>query len=203
MLLSVTGASGTGKSTVLEALRHVDFGAPVTCVEFDSIGVPAGADTAWRHGAIERWVRVALDAQERGEHLLLFGQAAPGELLAAPSADLLDGIAICVLTTSPQVQEERLTGRGEPAESLVHHLRFGEWFRHHSEDPRHEPEVIRVDTTIPMAWSRWEGLPRDDPRWPVTVLNTDPLTPAGVADAVEEWARGNLAGTESPEPRGR
>lgn len=193
MLLSVTGASGTGKSTALEALRDVEFGVPVTCVEFDSIGVPEGADTAWRHGAIEDWVRFAIEAESRGEHVVLFGQAPPGELLAAPSADRLDGIAICVLASSPEVQEARLIGRGEPADSLVHHLRFGQWFRRHAEDPQYAPEVIRVDTLVPMAWSRWAGLSGGDPRWPVTVLDTDPLSPAGVAGAVEEWARDALA----------
>ena len=203
MLLSVTGASGTGKSTALDLLREVDFGTPVVCVEFDSIGVPEGADTAWRHDATERWVRVALEAQSRREHVLLFGQVPPGELLAVPSAEQLDGIAICVLAASPQVQEARLIGRGEPADSLVHHLRFGQWFRRHSEDPQHAPEVIRVDTPVPMDWSRWETLSGDDPRWPVTVLDTDALSAGEVAERIEAWARENLADVESAEPRGR
>jgi hypothetical protein len=159
MLLSVTGASGTGKSTALELLREVDFGTPVVRVEFDSIGVPDGADTAWRHDATERWVRFA--------------------------------------------QEARLIGRGEPADSLVHHLRFGQWFRRHSEDPQHAPEVIRVDTPVPMDWSRWETLSGDDSRWPVTVLDTDALSAGEVAERIEAWARENLADVESAEPRGR
>lgn len=193
MLLSVSGVSGMGKSTALEALQEADFGVPVRCVEFDSIGVPDGADTAWRHGAIEHWVRVALDAQRDGAHLALFGQVPPGELLAAPSADQLDGIAICVLASSPEVQQERLIGRGEPADSLVHHLRFGQWFRRHAEDPGHAPEVIRVDSAVPMVWSRWEGLSADDPRWPVSVIDTDGLTPADAAREVEDWIRRMLA----------
>lgn len=193
MLLSVTGVSGMGKSTALEVVRDADFGVPVRCVEFDSIGVPEGADTAWRHGAIEHWVQVALDAQRDGEHLALFGQVPPGELLAAPSADQLDAIAICVLASSPEVQRERLIGRGEPADSLVHHLRFGQWFRQHAEDPSHVPEVIRVDSTVPMVWSRWEDLSAEDPRWPVSVIDTDDLTPADAARQIEDWIRRMLA----------
>ncbi|MFE6996686.1 AAA family ATPase [Microbacterium sp. NPDC057659] len=195
MLLSVTGASGTGKSTALDALSRVDLGRQVTCVEFDSIGVPEGADASWRHGAVEHWVRFAIDAQGRGEHVLLFGQVPPGELLAAPSSDRLDGIVICVLHCSPDVQEQRLADRGEPSDSIVHHVRFGEWFRRHAADPSYAPEVIRVESAVPMQWSRWERLTGDDPRWPVSILDVDSLSRAELAAQVEKWARTALAGS--------
>lgn len=193
MLLSLTGASGTGKSTVLAALGLVDWGRPVVCIEFDSIGVPAGADTAWRHEAIEQWVRFAADAQNDGKDVLLCGQVPPGELLAAPSADQLNGLGICVLHCSPAVQESRLVGRGEPAEGLIHHLRFGEWFVKHARDPTHAPEVIRVSSTVPMAWERWEHWESGDPRWSARIVETDLLSPEEVAGKVEHWARGELA----------
>lgn len=192
MLLSVTGASGVGKSTVLAALEESDLGNDVTCVEFDSIGVPDGADTAWRHGAIEHWVRFAIEEQDAGRHVLLAGQVPPGELLAAPSVDLLDRVAVCVLHSSPQVQESRLLGRGESADSLVHHLRFGVWFSAHALDPQHAPEVVRVESAIPMVWGRWDHLQTGDPRWPVSLVDTDDLSPAEVADRVEEWARDQI-----------
>ena len=189
MLLSVTGASGVGKSTVLAALEESDLGGDVTCVEFDSIGVPDGAGTAWRHGAIEHWVRFAIEEQDAGRHVLLAGQMPPGELLAAPSVDLLDRVAVCVLHSSPEVQESRLLGRGDPAGSLIHHLRFGVWFSAHARDPQHAPEVIRVDSPFPMVWERWERLEAGDTQWPVSLIDTDDLTPAEVADRVETWAR--------------
>lgn len=192
MLLSVTGASGVGKSTALAALRRAALGPDVMCVEFDSIGVPDDADTAWRHHAVEHWVKVAADAHRHGTHVVLFGQVPPGELLAAPSADRLDGIAICVLHCSPHVQQARLLGRGEAADSLVHHLRFGEWFRLHADDPRHAPEVIRVDSGVPMVWTRWAGLDGSDPRWPVQTIDTDDLTAEEVAERVEAWVRERL-----------
>lgn len=189
MLLSLTGASGTGKSTVLAALSRVDWGRPVLCVEFDSIGVPEGADTAWRHGAIEHWVRFAVEAQQEGNDVLLCGQVPPGELLAAPSADLLDGLAFCVLHCSPEVQEERLLRRGEPAEGLIHHLRFGAWFVQHARDPTHAPEVVRVNSSVPMAWERWERWEKGDPRWVSHIIDTDLFSRDQVADQVEAWVR--------------
>src|SRR4051794_37745910 len=59
-LLSVTGASGVGKSTTLAVLTDALRDEPVTCVEFDSLGIPADADTAWRHGTVEEWMRRAV-----------------------------------------------------------------------------------------------------------------------------------------------
>ena len=102
VLLSVTGVSGAGKSASLAALSQALAHEPVSCVEFDSVGVPADADTAWRHGVVEHWVQHALAEQEHGRHLILCGQVAMGELLAArrSRADQLDGIAACVLDCS-------------------------------------------------------------------------------------------------------
>lgn len=191
MLLSVSGASGVGKSTVLAAVK--DLGEDITCVEFDSIGIPDGADTAWRHGAIERWVRFAIEEQSAGRHVLLVGQVPPGELLAVPSAHGLNGLAICILHASPEVQRARLIGRGEPADSLEHHLRFGAWFGAHARDPQHAPEVIRVDSSTSMVWKRWEHLRHGDSRWPVSIIDTDGLSPDEVVGRVESWVRTVLA----------
>lgn len=192
MLLSLTGASGAGKSILLARLAQVDWPHPIACVEFDSIGVPADAGTAWRHGAIEHWVQRARDEQERGGHLLLCGQVPIGELLAAPSADLLDGIAVCVLHCAPESRRERLRERGWPEDEIVHHLRFGEWFLGHSQDPAHQPEVIRTDSSVPMRWDRWEDWRRGDPRWQPRMVDTDALTPDQAAQEVEAWVNESI-----------
>lgn len=168
------------------------------CVEFDSIGVPAGADTSWRHAAIESWVQHALAAQHAGGDLLLCGQVPIGELLAAPSADRLEGIAVCLLHCSPAVREARLRQRGDPEETLIHHIRFGEWFRAHAQDPRHLPEVIRVESAVPMRWDRWAEWPTGDPRWAPRIIDTDALTVGETADIVEAWARVALRRRASP-----
>ncbi|TQM20129.1 hypothetical protein FB391_3263 [Microbacterium kyungheense] len=189
MLLMVTGASGAGKSAVLAELSGRDFGHAVECAEFDSIGVPEGADTAWRHSAVERWVARAVDLQSSGAHLLLCGQVPLGELLAAPSAERLDGLEVCLLHCSPEVRRDRLRRRGEPEDALIHHVRFGEWFLRHTLDPSHSPEVIRVPSPTPMRWDRWEGWTADDPRWAAHVIDTDPLTATEAAEQVAAWAR--------------
>ena len=199
MLLSLSGASGAGKSTALEALKAIDLPERVECVEFDSIGVPSGADTAWRHSAVEYWVQRAVAAQASATHLVLCGQIPLGELLAAPSADRLDGISMLVLHCSPDVRSARLRGRGEPEGSLVHHVRFGEWFYRHTLDPTHEPGVIRVDSATPMRWDRWENWQKGDARWSARILDTDSLGRGQVARQVESWVREALP-REAAEP---
>lgn len=194
MLLLLTGASGAGKSTSLDALTAVDWRKAVECVEFDSVGVPADADTAWRHSTVERWVRRAVEVQRAGRHLLLCGQVPMGELLAAPSADQLEGIAVCVLHCSPEVRRNRLQARGEPDATLVHHIPFGEWFLDHTLDPTHSPQVIRIESATAMRWDRWENWAKGDPRWSPHVIDTDHLSPGEVAEEIENWARQALTG---------
>lgn len=187
MLFSLTGASGAGKSTVLRHLESVSWPEPVRCVEFDSVGVPEGADASWRHGAIEHWVRQAIAAQDMGEHMLLCGQVPPGELVAAPSSDRLSGITICMLLCSPKERTTRLLGRGEDPTSIVHHNRFGDWLHAHTLDPTHMPEIIRVESDVPMVWERWAGMERDDPAWAAEIIDTDHKTSTDVAESVEAW----------------
>lgn len=98
-----------------------------------------------------------------------------GELLAAPSADTLDGIAACLLHCSPRVRRSRLVGRGEDPDRLHNHLAFGEWFYRHALDPARRPEVIRVSTPVGMRWERWGDWAAGDPRWSFEIIDTDSL----------------------------
>jgi hypothetical protein len=194
VLLSLTGASGAGKSMALDAMVAAFDGQRVSCVEFDSVGVPPGADTAWRHGVLERWVRRAVEEQRKGRHFVLCGQVPVGELLAAPSADALDGIAACLLHCSPEVRRERLPARGEDPAALHDHLAFGEWFLRHTLDPTYRPDVIRVPGDGPMCWERWEDWKPGDARWAFEVIDTDSLSREQTAQRAVAWGRDTLAG---------
>jgi hypothetical protein len=194
VLLSLTGASGVGKSTALGAIAEAFEGRQVSCVEFDSVGVPPGADTVWRHRVLARWVRRAAEEQREGRDFVLCGQVPVGELLAAPSADALDGIAACLLHCSPEVRRERLLARGEDSAALQDHLAFGEWFLRHTLDPTYRPDVIRVAGDVPMCWERWADWKPGDPRWAFEVIDTDALTREQTAQRAVAWARDALAG---------
>lgn len=118
MMLLVTGASGVGKSTV-RALIAEELAPQVRAVELTQIAGPPTYERGWRQRAVEQVVQVALAEQEAGRHLLLAGDPVPpGEVLAAPSADRLDGFAACLLDCGPDEQERRLRERGDPEDLL-------------------------------------------------------------------------------------
>jgi hypothetical protein len=148
MLFLVFGSSCSGKSAALTKLRGR---LPNLAVhDFDEIGVPTAPDLAWRHRSNELWVRRAVDCQADGVDLLLAGQTPIGELLEAPSAALLDGVAACLLDCDDETRLARLRARPSTTWSGVPErwpdlLRWAEWMRGHAADPRLRARVI--DTT--------------------------------------------------------
>ena len=114
MFLLVTGASGAGKSTVRREVAP-RLSPEVECIELcDVAAVPVVPDKVWRQRATEAVVHRALELQAHGRHLLLSGDpVAAGEVLAAPSSVGLDGVAVCLLDVSPDIQAARLARRGD------------------------------------------------------------------------------------------
>jgi hypothetical protein len=118
---------------------------------------------------------------------------APGELVAAPSADRLDGIAVCLLDCRPEIQRERLRVRGDPPEAIPHHVAFSEWMRRHVQDPTWRPEVITSRGWDAMRWERWVARRPGDPGWRLDVIDTSELSVERVAAELLAWARNVLA----------
>jgi len=55
MLFFIAGASGSGKTACISSLREL---LPNSIVhDFDDIGIPEKADTAWRQKATEKWLQ--------------------------------------------------------------------------------------------------------------------------------------------------
>ncbi|WP_319460260.1 hypothetical protein [Micromonospora sp. RTP1Z1] len=188
MLLTLTGSSCSGKSTL--AFSVADRLRRVAVHDFDEVGVPERADRRWRNRMTELWVRRALEYQGRGIDLLLTGQSPLGEVLAVPSATLLDGIAVCLIDVADEVRRDRLArrdpGRWE-AHAVDAFLGWAAWHRGHAHDPRHRPDVIMGDSWPEMAWHRWAGWAVDDPRWRTHLLDTTDQPVARSVDEVEQW----------------
>ncbi|TQE22543.1 hypothetical protein Sipo8835_35705 [Streptomyces ipomoeae] len=188
MLFKLTGSSCSGKTTLAFAVAGRI--GKVAVHDTDELGVPEDADLRWRHRMTEMWVRRALDYQDCGIDLLLSGQSPLGELLAAPSAPLLDGIAVCLVDVTAPVQRARLAerdpGRWDP-EAIDAYIGWAAWHRKHAHDPSHRPDVI-IDNSWPeMVWDRWTGWNTGDPRWRTQVLDTTDRPITESVDQVEQW----------------
>jgi hypothetical protein len=181
------GSSAAGKTWALDELRGRVEGLVVH--DFDEIGVPPGADTAWRHRADERWVRRALEYQSAGLDLLLAGQTPPGELLATPSALELESISACLLDCDDETRVARLRARGpewldRTAGDLDDYVAWAEWMRRHAVDPTRRTDVVRHEATeSEMQWSRLEDL-QD---WCVHTVDTSTMPVPQVAKELLAW----------------
>lgn len=193
MFFLVTGASGVGKSTVRSMLTR-RFRATLVAAELATLGLSPEWSLRWRHQAVERAVQRALEAQQAGKHFLLCGDPVPpGELYAAPSADQLEGISVCLLDAVPHAQRDRLLARGDDPELLPHHLAFAEWMRTHAVDHRHRPHVILQQAWEEMRWERWLRDDLERPPWNAHIIDTTDHPPHEVSADVAAWIHTVLA----------
>jgi hypothetical protein len=162
----------------------------VRCVELrDLAEIPAVPDVAWRQRTTESAVRLAVELQAEGRHLMLAGDpVAPGELLAAPSAERLDAVAICLLDCASEAQRARLAARGDDPALLPRHVAFADWLRRHAADPGWMPHVLTHGGWPEMRWDR-----RSRARWHVEVIDTTPLSLPEAAERVLAWAERALS----------
>jgi hypothetical protein len=187
VLLKLAGSACSGKTTVARACTDFD---DLVVHDFDELRVPSTADTCWRQRALEEWIQRTLSYQRRGCSVLLTGQSPLGEVLACPSAPLLEGIAVCLLDLDDAERVVRLDHRNpgrwnELAKQGF--LGWAQWHRDHAADPRARPEVITVEGWDEMRWHRWLDWSRDDPRWNTTVISTTGRRVEETARTVEDW----------------
>jgi hypothetical protein len=190
MLFLLFGSSASGKTAALNGIRARLRG--LVAHDFDEIGVPPDANTAWRQRANETWLCRALVSQADGEDFLLAGQVPLGEVLAAPSASELEGISACLLDCDDETRLARINGRGPewigrvPGE-VQDHLNWAEWMRQHARNPAARQHVIRWGGAEEMRWKRWTDWREGDPRWRVRVIDTSKLSIERTVDQLVDW----------------
>lgn len=181
MLLYLTGSSCSGKSTLAFAAARRIPGLAVHDV--DEPGAPRNAPS-------EDWIQRALDYERRGIDMLLAGQAPLGEILAAPSAPLLEGIAVCLVDVADDVRRERLEQR-QPglwdAQAIEAFLNWAAWHRGHAADPLYQPELLLTGSREGEAWHRWTTWGAEDPRWATPVLDTTHEPVEQCVHRIEAW----------------
>jgi gluconate kinase len=120
-LLAVTGASGSGKTTVLEALRAELDPRLVPTLAFDSLGVPSDAEMiegwesgrGWQKAMTWHWVQTAKNVFRTQPLVVLEGSFDPQYAIAACSANRMK-IGVVALHVPDDVRRERLAKRGQP-----------------------------------------------------------------------------------------
>lgn len=110
MRFILTGVSGAGKTTALEALRsRVPPLAPFEFSDIDEGGVPEGVDAAWRKERVREWLARACAAAERGRRSILAGTVLPEDL--PPPSPTTPPVRFAVLHAQPDVLTARLHAR--------------------------------------------------------------------------------------------
>jgi hypothetical protein len=184
MLFVLSGSSGAGKSTLAEG---VAMRVPRLAVhELGEIAAePWNGDRSdhwWRRDLTEQWIQRAIVGETHGTDLLIT-EAVLGEVLAAPSADRLSGIAACLVHCADDERVRRISARGEiDAVELQHFLNWSDWLSGHCADPQHWTGPILADGDTTWHWGRWQQWRADDPRWSVFVLDT---TEEPIEDSIE------------------
>jgi len=166
-LFSVTGPSGTGKSTVGRVLvdRLADS---CVVIEQDLLWVgalrdPSGDSAAFR----QTWLRLAASIQQSGRPVVLCGTVVPPQFELWPERVLFDPIHYLALVCDPDVLRARLRARpawrGWDEPRIDEMLEFGEWVRTTPTDP------------------------------PMTLLDTTTRSVHETADVIEDWVRARVA----------
>lgn len=166
-LFVVTGASGSGKTSVMHQLLH----SFPECVVIES-------DILWQVIPMEHpddstyfdiWLRVVKTIAQARKPVLLCGTALPFQLEPVPERRYIGDIHYLALTCEPDVLrsrlEERPAWRDSSSEVFVNRcIEFNTWLR------------ANADTTSP----------------PMTLLETSVDSPEQVADAVRSWVTARL-----------
>ncbi|HEU5157919.1 MAG TPA: AAA family ATPase [Streptosporangiaceae bacterium] len=144
-LWALTGASGTGKSTVTQLLLE-RLGDRFVVLEQDVLWQSGLDDPHWFRLA---WLRMAAMIHQSGRPVLLCGTVVPPEFEPLPERALFTEIRYLALTCDPHVLAERLRRRpawrewSEPR--ITETLEFNDWIR--AEAASMNPPMRLLDTT--------------------------------------------------------
>jgi predicted kinase len=180
-LFIVTGASGTGKTTVALRLGAVLpecivlDGDILWCKPFEELEV-SDADA---HPFRSLWLRMAKNVGQAGRPVVLFGSALPEQFEASPERRYFARIHYLTFVCNADVLDQRLHARPAWRKSGMDEVRqdmqnFNRWLQENA------------STTAP----------------PMAVIDTTSMSIEAAVDSVAQWIRGTLATGGAMPPSG-
>ena len=159
-LFIVTGASGTGKTTITEPLRNLLPGCDVFDVDIILQVAALGWDT-WRN----TWLRLAHAIALNGRATVLCGSLMPDQLETLPARKLVGPIHFCNLDCPDAELADRLrrrpAWRGTSTEdAIARHQRFAAWLRTNIQPCYDTSQVTPAETAEHIA--TWISRSMDD-----------------------------------------
>lgn len=156
-LFVVTGASGAGKTTIMEPLRRLLPDCDVFEADL-TLQVSALGWEAWR----DTWLLLAHGVALNGRVTVLCGSLLPDQLESLPARKLLGPIHFCNLDCPGEILAGRLRARpswrlrhGSIETAVLEHQRFAAWLRGHIE-PSFDTSKLSPDEAAEhvAAWVR-------------------------------------------------
>ena len=150
-ILVITGASGSGKTALVEALETVPLPG-VTFHHFDSLGVPSreemiagfGSPDAWQVARTHEWITRLTSQAGQPTLAVLEGQVRPAVVMEAYRTNQVRHGRVLLLDCSPEVRTYRITAlRGQPQLATADMLAWAAYLRGQA-DALHIPTL---DTT--------------------------------------------------------
>jgi hypothetical protein len=170
-LFNITGASGTGKTTLALAMAAQDF----TCIhlETDLLWSPVYNTPEDEYRAFRKvWLRMANSISQSGKPVALYGSVVPSQLEDLPERRYFGDLSYMALICEPDVLVERLKARPQWRQAgsddfirgMIH---FNQWFIDQAAVPGSPITVYDTsNATLHEAVSAVRGWISE--RWPVT-----------------------------------
>ncbi len=178
-LLALTGPSGTGKSTVGDALVE-QLSQHLVVIEQDLLWVPQLRDPDGGYSLFRStWLRLVSAIHQNGRPVLLCGTVVPGQLEACDERDLVGEIHYAALTCDDDELADRLRARPPwrewTPERVAEMVAFNCWVRQHAATTT---AAMRLFDTTRTSVATTVGAVR---RWATAVLKK-----SGVIDGPQQ-----------------
>jgi len=165
-LVFITGASGSGKTTIVKELEKKHPEDLVFCY-FDSIGVPSpkemekehGSQDEWQRQATSQWVQDIQDKySDKKANVILDGQMRIAYILEACRNNGINLFQIILVDCNDIERRKRLVDRGHPELSDEKMMNWAKYLRVEADSAENVSVLDTSDHTIEQSVERLDRL---------------------------------------------